>query len=585
MKSFNRDTHRGYEEGRVKKESAIYGCNIMNEMNAMTDAMTDAVSTITFPPFLFHYIIVVICVVFLVSVCVLKFKYLYWYTQPITFRFTFGRWSRGGGGAGGGCKNTSIMNPLSLVQQYRKATVYPFLHFVNHDSVIVYKDGGAGAGAGAGTPPPYQDIAHFLSRRETELVTPGQCEDARIHIRGDIFELMYNLSAFIGVFSGSGGGSSGSGSGSGGSSGATSIKGVCVLAPRIMLSFSSVKTDPSRSVTIYLCEHLSWAKYITSERESLELLETTEYIQKSRDIAGEQTLYKYHEIPWFVIPFTTVYRYTFSGSVAPAAAAAATAIGAGITLIKVSSVNFALFYTFVNECARDFRYCIFHELTQLQSLVQSGVYSIYILLLHQVRVLAVYIFAPSWMKVSPAHTHTSATSSTMTTTTKPKRTRGNRISSLHDHISRTSTALVKYLPPVTRPTYDAFGKRIKYTAANGDGGGGGGGGGRVDIDAPDILLLKSSIRHKTLCDHGVFVRGFVAAVTAEAAAAAAATSTHTVVCIDTIAHNYHIIDALVSPPPPSSSPPFTCISQDKWYYILYNAIIHEETVCKDILMV
>lgn len=565
MKSFNRDTHRGYEEGRVKKESAIYGCNIMNEMTAMTDAMTDAVSTITFPPFLFHYIIVVICVVFLVSVCVLKFKYLYWYSQPITFRFTFGRWFRSGGGAGGGCKNTSIMNPLSLVQQYRKATVYPFLYFVNHDSVIVYKDGGAGS------PPPYQDIAQFLSRRETELVTPGQCEDARIQIRGDIFELMYNLSAFIGVFSGSGIGSGGSG----GSGGATGIKGVCVLAPRIMLSFSSVKTDPPRSVTIYLCEHLSWAKYITSERESLELLETTEYIQKSREIAGEQTLYKYHEIPWFVIPFTTVYRYTFSGSVA--AAAAAMAIGAGVTLIKVSSVNFALFYTFVNECARDFRYCIFHELTQLQSLVQSGVYSIYMLLLHQVRVLAVYIFAPSWMKVSPAHTHTYAT---MTASAKLKRTRGNRISSLHDHISRTSTALVKYLPPVTRPTYDAFGKRIKYTAANGDGGSGGGG--RVDIDAPDILLLKSSIRHKTLCDHGVFVRGFIAAAAAEATTT---TSTHKVVCIDTIAHNYHIIDALVSPPPPSSSPPFTCISQDKWYYILYNAIIHEETVCKDILMV
>jgi hypothetical protein len=545
----------------------------MNEMTAMNamNAMTDAVSTITFPPFIFHYIIVVICVVFLVSVCVLKFKYLYWYSQPITFWFTFGRWFRGGGGGGigGGCKNTNIMNPLSLVQQYRKATVYPFLHFVNHDSVIVYKDGGAGVGAGAGAgagTPPYQDIAQFLSRRETELVTPGQCEDERIHIRGDIFELMYNLSAFIGVFSG----------------GATGIKGVCVLAPRIMLSFSSVKTDPPRSVTIYLCEHLSWAKYITSERESLELLETTEYIQKSREIAGEQTLYKYHEIPWFVIPFTTVYRYTFSGSVAAGAGAAAvTTIGAGVTLIKVSSVNFALFYTFVNECARDFRYCIFHELTQLQSLVQSGVYSIYMLLLHQVRVLAVYIFAPSWMKVSPAHT--SATSSTSTTTTKLKRTRGNRISSLHDHISRTSTALVKYLPPVTRPTYDAFGKRIKYTAANGDGGGGGSVDRDRDRDAPDILLLKSSIRHKTLCDHGVFVRGFIAAVTA----AATTTSTHTVVCIDTIAHNYQIIDALVSPSPPSSSSPspFTCISQDKWYYILYNAIIHEETVCKYILMV
>jgi hypothetical protein len=352
------------------------------------------------------------------------------------------------------------------------------------------------------------------------------------------------------------------------------IHGVCILTPRIKIERDltdravAASAAAPLSTSIYVCDHLAWSRYDISDRESLELLETTEYIQKSREIAGEQTLYKYHEIPWFVIPFTTVYRYTFSGSVAAAPAAT---IGAGVTLIKVSSVNFALFYTFVNECARDFRYCIFHELTQLQSLVQSGLYSIYMLLLHQVRVLAVYIFAPSWMKVSPAHTHTSATT---TATAKLKRTRGNRISSLHDHISRTSTALVKYLPPVTRPTYDAFGKRIKYTAANGDGGSGGGG--RVDIDAPDILLLKSSIRHKTLCDHGVFVRGFIAA--------AAAATTDTVVCIDTIAHNYHIIDALVSPLSPSQSP-FTCISQDKWYYILYNAIIHEETVCKDILMV
>ena len=134
---------------------------------------------------------------------------------------------------------------------------------------------------------------------------------------------------------------------------------------------------------------------------------------------------------------------------------------------------------------------------------------------------------------------------------------------------------------MTRPRYDAFGKRIKYTAANGDGSSDRGG--DHDREAPDILLLKSSIRHKTLCAHGVFVRGFVAAVTAEAAAAAA-TSTQTVVYIDTIAHNYHIIDALVSSSSSSSSS-FTCISQDKWYYILYNAIIHEETVCKDILMV
>jgi hypothetical protein len=175
------------------------------------------------------------------------------------------------------------------------------------------------------------------------------------------------------------------------------IKGVCILTPRIMLSFGASGAAP-RSVSIYVCDHLAWSKYITTERESLALLETTEYIQKSREIAGEQTLYRYREIPGFVIPFTTVYTYTFAARTA----ASASALGVGVSIIPVSTANFAIFYAFVNERSRDFRCCILHELSILQSLVQSGIYRIYMLLLNQVRVIAVYIFAPSWMKVSEA---------------------------------------------------------------------------------------------------------------------------------------------------------------------------------------
>ena len=349
----------------------------------------------------------------------------------------------------------------------------------------------------------------------------------------------------------------------------TPIKGVCILTPRIMLSFgpSSTSSLPPQSVSIYVCDHLAWSKYITSERESLALLETTEYIQKSREIAGEQTLYRYREIPGFVIPFTTVYTYTFA---ARTAASAAAALGAGISIIPVSVANFAIFYAFVNEHLRDFRCCILHELSILQSLVQSGIYRIYMLLLNQVRVMAVYIFAPSWMKVGEG---TAAAAGAYTRhKIKPKRTIGNRITALHNHISQTSTAVVKYLPPVVRPKYDVLGKRVKRVArAAGDGGGVDGGGG------DDILRLISSIQQ---CDRDVFVRGFYAAT---AALAVDTPRNTTVISIDTLAHNYRIIDGIVAAA--AAAAHWNLLSREKWYYILYNAIIHQETLCKDIAVI
>jgi len=115
------------------------------------------------PPFFFHYIIACICVFYVICVCVLKFKYLFWYNQPITFQFTLRRFLRGGDG----CMNTSVMNPLSLGKHYNNAVVYPFLHFVDHKNVIVY--GGSNKSI---IDAPYEKLAAFLSRREIELVAP-----------------------------------------------------------------------------------------------------------------------------------------------------------------------------------------------------------------------------------------------------------------------------------------------------------------------------------------------------------------------------------------------------------------------------
>jgi hypothetical protein len=52
------------------------------------------------------------------------------------------------------------------------------------------------------------------------------------------------------------------------------------------------------------------------------------------------------------------------------------------------------------------------------------------------------------------------------------------------------------------------------------------------------------------------------------------------IMIDTMAHNYRLIDDIIA-----NFSSWRLLSQDKWYYILYNAIIHEQTLCKDILII
>jgi hypothetical protein len=513
------------------------------------------------PPFFFHYIILIVCVSFITCVCILKFNYLFWYSQPITFCFTLRRWYKEGRGQGNW--QTSIMNPLSLGERYNNAVIYSFVHHVNHDNVTVYGNRGFSI-----EDAPYQEIASFLSRRENELEVPGRRNCLPNHgdfmsISQDKLEYIlsqgtHGLSVFIGIYSNK--------------QRSNNIKGVSILTPRIMLSFSVTKSDPPRSVSIYVCEHLAWTKYVTLERESLELIETTEYIQKFREIAGEQTLYKYNEIPWFVIPFTTINTYTFMNTSGMSSETSRN-LDDGMSVIRVSSANFALFYSFVNECSRDFRCCIWNELTQLQSLVQGGIYQIYMLLLNNIRVVAVYIFESSWMKVKPV------TPLNAKPRPQSKKTRGNRISALHDYISRTSTAVVKYLPPVMIPKYDIMGRRIKNTTTTNDENHGSDGKNTSELSSEDIILLKSSIRDKTICENDLFVRGFMASVYDMIRTNGSTNSAY--VSIDTLAHNDIIVDIIKG----KYSSSWKMLSSYKWYYILYNAIIHQEIMCKDVCII
>ena len=110
---------------------------------------------------------------------------------------------------------------------------------------------------------------------------------------------------------------------------------------------------------------------------------------------------------------------------------------------------------------------------------------------------------------------------------------------------------------------------------------GSGSGSGEDAKDTEILYCISSVYHKTLCASEDFIRGFhesLAKLRSHGGRRRATASN--IVLIDTIAQNYRIIDDAVI-----GTNSATVVWKNKWYYILYNAIIHEETVCKDILMI
>jgi hypothetical protein len=358
------------------------------------------------------------------------------------------------------------------------------------------------------------------------------------------------------------------------------VQGVSVLLPRQKIEnnlHNKNNSDRSRICSIYVCEHLAWNRTLLTEQQSIELLETTEYMQKSREIAGEQTLYRYSSIPIFVVPFTTGYTYGLSIdriNILGQEYEKKKNIGGGILLVKVSSVNIDMFYNFINECSIDFRCSIQNIISHIQHLVDKNVYHIYMLVLNKTLVLSTYIFGPSWSKCIHSDT---LSETTMRRPVRRTRSQRDRIEKVREHIAKTSTALVKYLPPADKPIYDIAGKRINTNINNPNSKS------IEHIDLNDTVTtaipkLISSIQR---CDLDIFLYGFFKAMIDLAASLNLSTQSNNnnnnIIVIDTIAHNYRIIDELNRYFPP--------LWIDKWYYVMYNAHIKQEILCKDIFMV
>jgi hypothetical protein len=525
---------------------------------------------------LYPIAIVVICIFYLTCIAVLKFKYRFWYNQPITFRFWPALWY-----------NSEIKYPLSRFPSIGVggAVVYPFINNVNYTNICVYYSLERFHGADKGRANdiqsiPFDEIAKLLNIHDKCSIGRGNGMLPFVHserLAQTVNNYTHGLSAFVGVFYRP---TFIQQTSSRIINETDEIQGVSILTPRIKIDISRDFTKPS--TTIYVCEHLAWNDAFINDRQSLELLDTTEYIQKSREISAEQTLYRYTNIPWFVVPFSTVYTYVISLDTIIEAPKLSTTVG--IVLVKVSSVNFDLFYNFIIEYSRDFRCSIINNISHIQHLVETELYNIYILIWNKTHVISAYVYGPSWMRMyNPTDINIHMQSSRRDRSSKRRSnnvipSQRMRIDKLREHIADTSTALIKHLPPADTPQYDISGKRINRTNGREDGGYGDGNRSKYQYSVEnEIPCLISSIQNKHHCNLQTFIYGFIESLRDLKASHSIHKKQACNILIDTIAHNYRILDEINRYSVP--------ITIKKWYYVMYNANIQQELSCKDLFMI
>lgn len=545
-----------------------------------------------------YYIIFVICIIYLVIIATLKIKYRFWYSQPLSLRVSpYWWWSNIYNSA------TSSTSSYLLSKQYNlsnTSTILPFIHNVNRKNIKVYHSYDNNrltedkfSRTYTIETIPFTDIVDLINAaryNETGSLISEVSRDFVVScVDYERFALTVNshthgLSPFVGLYyrrTYNNNNKNGINIRE-----MDTIEGVSILLPRqkiehdILGKNKNNRTTNPVITTIYVCDHYIWNDMLLTEDQSLELLETTEYFQKSLEKSGEITLYRYSKIPWFIIPFTTVYTYGISLASLLYNENIRNKINnykyahTGTILVKVTSVNFDIFYRFIDECSRDFRCSILNPISHIQHLVDTGLYNIYILVVNKTLVISAYIFGPSWVK----SLETKNTNHKYQSKRRKIRTYSDRIHEIHTRISETSTALVKYLPPKKVNQYDLSGKRIRtrdehedesleHTSTS------------TPTTQVDIPRLMSSIRLKRACDLATFVGGFLDASRdlTKSLNINITSKKNTTLIIDTFAHNYMILDEinkLVKP-----------LWIDKWYYVMYNANIHTEVLCKDTLII
>lgn len=574
----------------------------------------------------YEYAFVIMLIIYLFAMATLKIKYGFWHNQPLSFRYSpYWWWHRlvppyrsGSDSASSYILKTqyNLSNTVASISSgTTKAVIFPFIHNVNYKQISVYynRDRFPMATSAAGlsleisryndvTSIPFEQIAQFLNTTHpsdapdapdapaasSEFIEPFvDFERFSQTITSDT----HGLSPFVGVYHRptytAGPGST--------IDAVTEVQGVSVLLPRQKIEYdvttTITKRDGSgRTSTIYVCDHFQWNPLLLGDCESLELLETTEYIQKSREIAGELTLYRYINIPPFIVPFSTCYTYGIS--LEHTDIVVRKQVRVGLLLVKVSSANFNLFYNFIIECSRDFRCSIIHPISHIQHLVDTGIYHIYMLVINKTLVISAYMFGPSWSRCIDKDTPGSAGAGAGAGSRRGRRklqTQRDRIERIRERIAETSTALVKYLPPSEVPQYDISGKRIKSLEhsfsigekSNKKGNKNGRHGSMATAAADELPRLISSMKHKLMCDNDIFLYGFLEASRDLTASLHRNIQSNrkcaNIIMIDTIAYNYILLDALNKRSPP--------LWIDKWYYVMYNAHIRQEILCKDLFMV
>jgi len=285
------------------------------------------------------------------------------------------------------------------------------------------------------------------------------------------------------------------------------------------------------------------------------LITTTEYTQKYKT-GVFSSLYRFNYVPWFVPYFTKYHTYTFFQkndvlTIKPNTNTNANA-NENTTIIKITKTNEEVLFQYLRETAGVmFLYTILPEFSHISHLIQTGVYVVYALLLNKTAVAGIYVFAES----NKVCVHNDGEILKAAHYAQRKK---ERISSLFSHKQRIERLKEEHISADEANEEPVKNKLRRLHAPSQN----------KDIEMmydktySNIVYARSSIMSKHLISETAFVNGFLSAVQNQAQTQSQ-TQSQTTIMIDTIGHNYKIINSVLLGTP---------VTVDTWYYVFHNCV-------------
>lgn len=454
-----------------------------------------------------EYVVVIVCILYIIIFGTLKIKYKYWYEQPLCSVWTpaYLRLRIGMLGA-----NESFSRGITIHNQDSS------LSFIKHADIRIIR---VLEGENAITPPILESMA-FLLQQDKSHEPPQltfQIKEKITIIRHYSTQMLkswtigHNSPVFLGLHERT----------------RHLMQQMDVISTRelvsaIMMVPMNCYFHNEPPFSLYTPVAFAWQP---RGEERLALIDTTEFVQKTREPSVNKSLYKYSDIPSFIVPFTQFYTYTFDMRTWKKWRYH---LPAKYKIVRVNRINLETYFGFLRECmSHTFTCMILPEFSSILHLINNETFDAYMLLENNRIVNAIYIMASPGMK----RLHTETRMKMEEYQNKMREPEG--VDAQFSHQQR-----IKRL------------KKAQTTVPSS----------KSNV-LPDshVLYLKNSVR-STTCDVSTFVCGFINVMRD-----VYKRRPHHTIRIDTISHNFHIIDDILQK--------YKATSIEKWHYLFYNYAI------------